>query len=614
MSAAVAAEPVYILGISCYYHDAAAALLRDGVIVAAAQEERFTRRKHDFRFPEHAIAYCLDAAGIPASSLTAVVFYDKPLLKFDRILETYISVAPRGLRSFLKAMPLWLKEKLWIPTLIRSHLDFDGSLLFTEHHEAHAASAFYPSPFMDAAILTMDGVGEWATTSYGVGHENAITLLAELHFPHSLGLLYSAFTYFTGFKVNSAEYKVMGLAPYGEPRYVQAIYDHLLDLRDDGSFRLNMEYFNYCAGLTMTGPKFDRLFGGPPRTPESPVTAREMDLARSLQDVTEEIMLRMSRHVHGVTGERALVLSGGVALNCVGNGRILREGPFQDVWIQPAAGDAGGALGAALFAWHMYYDHPRMPAPDGDSQSGSYLGPSFDDSEIERCLQEAGARFQWYEPDRLVHMTAELIARDMVVGWFQGRMEFGPRALGARSILGDARSATMQSVMNRKIKYRESFRPFAPSVLRERVSDFFMLDRASPYMLLTAPVAPPRRLPLHADQEALTGIEKLHVVRSTIPAVTHVDYSARIQTVERRQNPLYHDLLTAFEQITGCPVIINTSFNVRGEPIVCTPAEAYRCFMRTGMDYLVIGGFVLAKADQPPFDEGEGWKEEFALD
>lgn len=607
-------ETTFILGISCYYHDAAAALIRDGEIIAAAQEERFTRVKHDAGFPSHAVRYCLQEAGITASGLAAVVFYDKPLLKFERILETAIAVAPRGLRSFLTAMPVWLKEKLWIPSRIRSELGYDGPLLFADHHESHAASAFYPSPFQRAAILTMDGVGEWTTTSYGRGEDNRITLLGDLRFPHSLGLLYSAFTYYTGFKVNSAEYKVMGLAPYGEPRYVQAIYDHLLDLKPDGSFRMNMEYFGYCSDLRMTNGRFDALFGGPPRTPESPLTQREMDLARSVQDVTEEIMLRMARHVHRATGEDALVLAGGVALNCVGNGRLLREGPFRDLWIQPAAGDAGGALGAALSAWHSWFEAPRTATPGKDRQQGSYLGPSFTDEEIARTLASFGAPAVHLSTDDMITRAAGHLAEGAVVGWFQGRMEFGPRALGARSILGDARSTSMQSTMNLKIKYRESFRPFAPSILRDRLPEYFAMDTDSPYMLLVAPVVPALRIPMTPEQERLFGIDKLHVPRSTIPGVTHIDYSARIQTVGGDHHPVYERLLREFERITGCPVVINTSFNVRGEPIVCTPDDAYRCFMRTEMDYLVIGNYVLVKKDQPPLAGDGDWRKEFALD
>jgi carbamoyltransferase len=603
-----------ILGISCFYHDAAAALVRDGVIVAAAQEERFTRKKHDARFPRHAAQWCLSQAGITARDLTAVVFYDKPLVKFERILETYLAYAPRGLRSFLMSMPLWLKEKLWMPSLIREELDYEGDLYFTEHHESHAASAFFPSPYARAAFLTMDGVGEWATTSYGTGSDNTLRFLGELRFPHSLGLLYSAFTYFTGFKVNSAEYKVMGLAPYGEPKYVQAIYDNLLDLKEDGSFRMNMEYFDYCAGLRMTGKKFEKLFGGPARAAESELTQREMDLARSLQEVTEEVMLRMSRHVHRVTGEQNLVLAGGVALNCVGNGRILREGPFENIWIQPAAGDAGGALGAALFAWHVILGNGRRTDGVRDSQQGSTLGPAFTDSEIREFLDRTGARYRVLEEEELLETVAGLIAGEKVVGWFQGRMEFGPRALGARSIIGDARSPRMQSVMNLKIKFRESFRPFAPSVLAEHVGELFALDRESPYMLLVAPVVERRRRAMTREEEDLFGIDKLNIPRSDIPAVTHVDYSARIQTVHRDTHPQYHALIERFRQKTGYPVIINTSFNVRGEPIVCTPEDAYRCFMRTEMDHLVLGHFLLARSEQPALKEDGDWRKEFALD
>ncbi len=605
---------MYILGISCFYHDSAAALLKDGEIVAAAQEERFTRKKHDFNFPTNAIAFCLDQEHIRAGDLAYVAFYDKPLLKFERILETYVAYAPAGIRSFMMAIPLWLKEKLWMPALIRENLGYDGEILFPEHHESHAASAFFPSPFTRAAFLTMDGVGEWTTTSYGVGEGSHVTILGEMMFPHSLGLLYSAFTYFTGFKVNSAEYKVMGLAPYGEPKYVQAIYDHLIDLKEDGSFRMNMEYFDYCAGLRMTNRKFERLFGGPPRTAEAPLTQREMDLARSLQEVTEEIMMRMSRHVKKETGERQLVLAGGVALNCVGNGQILRKGPFEKIWIQPAAGDAGGALGAALFTWYSYLGNARTADERRDVQKGSALGPEYSEAQIEAFLKMNEIAYRRISPEELADTVADLIAQEQVIGWFQGRMEFGPRALGSRSIIGDARSPKMQSVMNLKIKYRESFRPFAPSILKERVSDYFALDRESPYMLLVADVVPGRRIPMAPGQEELFGIDKLNVARSEIPAVTHVDYSARIQTVDRETHPLYHELISAFYRKTGCPVIINTSFNVRGEPIVCKPEEAYRCFMRTEMDYLVLGPFLIAKQEQKKLAEGARWMKEFELD
>jgi len=605
---------MYILGISCFYHDSAAALIRDGVIVAAAQEERFSRIKHDFSFPAQAAAWCLAHEKITASDLSCVTFYDKPFIKFERILETYLAYAPRGIRSFLMAMPLWLKDKLWIPQLIRTELGFEGTVLFPEHHISHAASAFYPSPYTRAAFLTMDGVGEWTTTSYGTGSGADIGILGEQRFPHSLGLLYSAFTYFTGFKVNSAEYKVMGLAPYGEPVYVQAIYDNLIDLKADGSFKMNMAYFDYCAGLKMTSARFDRLFGGPPRDPESPLTRREMDLACSLQEVTGEIMLRQARHVHAETGEENLVLAGGVALNCVGNGRILREGPFRDIWIQPAAGDAGGALGSALCAWYGYYGNPRTGGGTRDAQQGSLLGPSFDDAGIESDLIRWKAVYRMLPREELVGTVADLIASEKVIGWFQGRMEFGPRALGARSIIGDARSRNMQSVMNLKIKFRESFRPFAPAVLKDHAAEYFDIAAESPYMLLVAPVAEKRRLPRAPGEEKLFGIEKLNLPRSDIPAVTHIDYTARLQTVNRDDNPLYYDLIESFYRKTGCPVIINTSFNVRGEPIVCTPEEAWRCFMRTEMDYLVLGSFLLAKSDQTPLREDTAWKEKFALD
>ncbi|KAA0224258.1 hypothetical protein EDS67_24145 [candidate division KSB1 bacterium] len=602
-----------ILGISAFYHDSAACILREGEIVAAAQEERFTRRKHDPEFPAHAIRYCLQAAGISAAELDYVAFYDKPFIKFERLLLTYLAYAPAGLTSFIKAMPLWLKRKLWLKEYIQRELDFSGKIIFPEHHESHAASAFYPSPFEEAAFLTIDGVGEWATASYGIGRGNAITLQAELMFPHSLGLLYSAFTYFAGFKVNSGEYKLMGLAPYGEPKYADVILNELIDLKEDGSFRMNMKYFGYCAGLTMTNKRFARLFGGPPRKPETPLTQREMDLARSVQEVTEEIMLRMARHVHHVTGMKKLVLAGGVALNCVGNGRILREGPFEDIWIQPAAGDAGGALGAALYAWYRYLGKARILARNGrDAQRGSYLGPSFSHANIENILTKNQTAFTKLSDAEIAPAAAKLLAEGNVMGWFQGRMEFGPRALGARSILGDARSPKMQALMNLKIKFRESFRPFAPAVLAERVSDYFMLDRESPYMLLVAPVLHKWRT---GDSEnGALGLDKLKVVRSTIPAVTHVDFSARIQTVHPDDHPRFYALIHAFGELTNCPVIINTSFNVRGEPIVCTPQEALTCFMRTNMDYLVIENFLVAKKDQKEIVKDFSWQKQFELD
>jgi len=603
-----------ILGISAFYHDSAACLVQDGKIVAAAQEERFTRKKHDQSFPSLACGYCLQAGGITVKDLDYVAFYDKPFVKFQRILETYVGVAPRGIGTFLKAVPVWIKHKLWMPDTIRKELGYDGTLLFTEHHESHAASAFYPSPYDHAAILTIDGVGEWATTTLGHGKGKELEILEEIHFPHSVGLLYSAFTYFTGFKVNSGEYKLMGLAPYGEPRYRQQILDELIDLKPDGSFRMNMRYFNYLSGLTMTSSRFDGLFDGPPRKPESRVTQREMDLARSVQEVTEEIMLRQARHLKELTGEKNLCMAGGVALNCVGNGRLLREGPFDNIWIQPAAGDAGGALGAALSVWHRYLNAGR-PDPKGRSIQGpSYLGPEFSDDVIQAYLDENGIPYRKLGRKELCQEVARLLAEEKVLGWFQGRMEFGPRALGSRSIIGDPRSQQMQTTMNLKIKFRESFRPFAPSVLRERVSEYFDLDSDSPYMLLVAPVKKERRIPMTEEQKKLFGIEKLKVPRSELPAITHVDYSARVQTVSREDSPLYHELLTAFHELTGCPVIVNTSFNVRGEPIVCRPEEAYRCFMRTHMDHLVLGSFILDKKDQKPLDGDTDWMEEFELD
>jgi carbamoyltransferase len=605
---------VDILGISAFYHDSAACLVRDGRILAAAQEERFTRKKHDYRFPVSAARYCLEQAGISADGLDSVVFYDKPFQKFDRLLETYVSYAPAGIASFLMAMPLWLKQKLHIPDIVEKEIGFKGKVLFTEHHQSHAASAFFPSPFERAAIMTIDGVGEWSTTTLGVGEGNAIRLLQEIRFPHSLGLLYSAFTYYTGFRVNSGEYKVMGLAPYGDPKYVDAILDNIIDLREDGSFRLDQRYFNYCSGLTMTSRRFHKLLGGPPRKPETPVTQREMDLARSIQVVTEEVMLRMAKHLHETTGEKNLCLAGGVALNCVGNGRILREGPFENLWIQPAAGDAGGALGAALQTWHQYHDQPRTVGT-GDSQSGSYLGPEFSNDEIATFLRESGAPAKVLgDEDELCKHVAELIEEGKVVGWFQGRMEFGPRALGARSILGDPRNRDMQTTMNLKIKYRESFRPFAPCVLREKVSEWFEHDGDSPYMLLVAPVHPDRCRALTEEDKKKQGLERLKVIRSEVPAITHVDNSARVQTVHEETNPRFARLLRAWEQRTGCPVLINTSFNVRGEPIVCSPEDAYRCFLRTEMDVLVLGNHVLLKEEQTPLEESADWRKEFVLD
>lgn len=603
-----------VLGISAFYHDSAACLLRDGKIIAAAQEERFSRKKHDERFPVNAVEYCLREGGISAADLTCVAFYDKPWIKFERLLETALEYAPTGFRPFIMAMPQWLKKKLWMGELIKKELQFTGDLYYPEHHQSHAASAFFPSPFERAAVLTLDGVGEWATSSWGVGAGNTLSIQYELHFPHSLGLLYSAFTYYTGFKVNSGEYKVMGLAPYGEPKYVQLIYDNLIDLKADGSFRLNMDYFNYCQGLTMTSEKFHRLFGGPPRKAESVITQREMDLARSVQDVTEEVMLRMARHIRHETGERNLCLAGGVALNCVGNGKILRENIFDNIWIQPAAGDAGGALGAALFAWHQILGKKRTVTAGRDSQSGSYLGPRFQTDEIETWLREKNVRYHIYENGGAIAETARHLAEGKIVGWLSGRMEFGPRALGARSILGDPRNREMQKTMNLKIKYRESFRPFAPACLREEVSEYFEMNCDSPYMLLVAPVQQKRRVSMSAQQEKLFGIDKLNVPRSDLPSITHVDYSARVQTVDAVTNPNFHALLEQFKARTGVGVLINTSFNVRGEPIVCTPEDAYRCFMRTDMDVLVLENIILYKHEQPKLEGDSDWQSEYELD
>jgi len=607
-------DSTYILGISAFYHDSAACLLRDGEIVAAAQEERFSRKKGDSSFPSAAIEFCLSSQGVVLGDVQCVGFYDKPLLKFERILETYLSVAPRGLPSFLKAGPLWIKEKMYMDRQIRDELGYDGQILYAEHHESHAASAFFPSPFDEAAILTIDGVGEWATASLGVGRGSTIELTRELHWPDSLGLLYSAFTYHTGFKVNSGEYKVMGLAPYGEPRFVRRIYDELIDLQEDGSFVLNQDYFNYLSGLTMTNGRFDRLFEGPPRKPESKLTQREMDMARSVQEVVEEVMLRMARTAHRETGLANLCLAGGVALNCVGNGRLLREGPFERIWIQPAAGDAGGALGVATLIWHRHLNQAAPARNGSDGMKGAYLGPGFSADQIASTLDSIGAPYHELDRGDLLQRVAELIADEQVVGWFCGRMEFGPRALGARSILGDARSPRIQYQMNVKIKFRESFRPFAPSVLRERASDYFDLEADSPYMLLVAPVAEARRHEMTPEEQALWGIDKLNVERSDIPAVTHVDYSARVQTVTRENSPEYYDLLKEFETLTGCGVFVNTSFNVRGEPIVCAPEDAYACFMRTNMDHLVLWPYLLHKDEQPEWKESVDWTQLFEPD
>jgi len=598
-----------ILGISAYYHDSAAAVVVDGHVVAAAQEERFTRKKHDHAFPTNAINYCLQVAGIEPDKLAYVGFYDKPFLKFERLLETYLAVAPGGFRSFCSAMPLWLAQKLHLPREMRRGLNgaFQKRFVFSGHHESHAASAFFPSPFEEAAILTIDGVGEWSTATFGSGRGNKIELTHELRFPHSAGLLYSAFTYYCGFKVNSGEYKLMGLAPYGEPKYVDQILDHLLDLKEDGSFRMDMRYFNYCQGLTMTSAAFHELLGGPPRRPEAPIDQRDMDIAASIQWVTEEIMLRMARHVHAQTGMSNLCLAGGVALNCVGNGRVLREGPFDKLWIQPAAGDAGGALGVAQFIWHQLLDQPRTVQAH-DNQLGSLLGPEFSADEIKTFFDSVGAKYRYFEnEDEFEDYVAELLANEKVVGWMQGRMEFGPRALGGRSILGDARSTEMQSVMNRKVKFRESFRPFAPSVLREHVDEYFEMrpSEDSPYMLLVAPVVDSRRKDVDGKMNGLTGLDKLKVERSDVPAITHVDYSARVQTVDANRHPAYYRLIKKFYERTGCPVIINTSFNVRGEPIVLSPEDAHRCFMATNMDALVVEKFVLLKEEQPHAQEHE---------
>ena len=644
---------MYILGISAFYHDAAAALIKDGEIIAAAQEERFSRVKHDLAFPKLSIEYCLKEAGITMDDVEYVGFYDKPFLKFERILETYLSYAPRGILSFLQAMPVWLKQKLHIRETLTKELGFNGEIIFPEHHESHAASAFFPSPFKEAAFLTVDGVGEWTTTSFGTGKDNRVELLSSLRFPHSLGLLYAAFTYYCGFKVNSGEYKLMGLAPYGEPKYVDLIKDNLIDIKEDGSYRLNTDYFDYPVGLKMLGGKFSRLFGAPPQRPEATMTQFYMDCARSVQDVTEEVLLKMANHIHQETGMDNLCMAGGVALNCVANGRILREGPFKDIWIQPAASDAGGALGVALFVWYQYLNNPRSVTPGKDSQKGSYLGPAYSNEEIEKYLKDIKADYKYVPDQDLSEKVADLIIEQNVIGWYRGRMEFGPRALGSRSIIGDARSSEMQSIMNLKIKFRESFRPFAPAVLRERVADYFETDYASPYMLLVTDVLEKRHKPM-ATGEKLAGlleeqkeilkkevqelrevnrhdeaikVEKMlenddylrfrtiiHQDRSDVPAITHVNYSARLQTVIREDNPFYYDIIKKFDEKTGCPIIVNTSFNVRGEPIVCTPEEAFRCFMRTKMDFLVLGNYILDKKKQQEWQEEFDWMKEFTLD
>ncbi|KQC11600.1 MAG: hypothetical protein APR62_09490 [Smithella sp. SDB] len=603
-----------ILGISAFYHDSAACLVRNGEIIAAAQEERFTRKKHDFSFPDNAIKFCLEAGEINGESLDYVAFYDKPFIKFERILETYLAFAPSGIRSFVMAIPLWIKQKLWMKEFIKKQLNYEGKIIFPEHHESHAASAFFASPFPEAAFLTIDGVGEWTTTSYGIGENNQIQILSEIYFPHSLGLLYSAFTYYTGFKVNSGEYKVMGLAPYGVPKYKDLILSELMDLKEDGSFKLNMKYFDYCAGLTMTNKKFEKLFGGSPRKPESNVTQRDMDMARSVQDVTEEVMLRMARHIYKETKQKNLCLAGGVALNCVGNGKILREGPFDNIWIQPAAGDAGGALGAALFVWYQYLDNQRIAESKKDFMKASLLGPEYNNKQIHCYLDTNNISYTELSPEEMPARIADLIAEQKTIGWFQGRMEFGPRALGARSIIGDARSPKMQEIMNLKIKFRESFRPFAPSVLREKAPDFFDIDSESPYMLIVAPVKENIRRAMTEEEQEYFGLDKLHVIRSSVPAVTHVDYSARVQTVTREDNPVYYEMIDKFAERHKCPVIINTSFNVRGEPIVCTPQDAYLCFMRTNMDYLIMGNYLLNKENQKPLSNDINWMKKFEND
>ena len=606
-------KSITILGVSAFYHDSAACLVQDGKIIAAAQEERFTRKKHDLSFPINAVNYCLSEAGITSRDLSFVGFYEKPFIKFERLLFTYFAYAPFGILSFLKAMPIWLKQKIFLKELICKELDYDGQIIFTDHHESHAASAFYPSPFDEAAILTIDGVGEWVSSSFGLGKGNTFDLLSEIKFPHSLGLLYSAFTYYTGFRVNSGEYKLMGLAPYGEPKYCDLIRKELVDIKEDGSFKLNMKYFNYCAGLTMTNGKFHKLFGGPPRKPETAISQKDMDIARSIQDVTEEIMLKMANHVHEATGKENLCLAGGVALNCVGNGKILRESKFKQVWIQPSAGDAGGALGVALFIWYRYLDNPRESNNIDDHQDGSYLGPCYNDEQIEDFLRREDIPHEKSLADDLPAKVATLINQQKVVGLFDGRLEFGPRALGSRSIIADSRSEKMQRLINLKIKFRESFRPFAPSVLEEEVGEYFDLNRVSPYMLLVSPVRSDK-LTGETDNKSEDIRERLNVRRSVIPAVTHVDNSARIQTVSEKTKPVYYRIIREFHKQTGCPVIINTSFNIRGEPIVCTPEDAYRCFMRTDMDYLVLGNFICDKNKQPQREERGGAEISSVLD
>tara|TARA_Y100000817_G_scaffold46051_1_gene32187 strand:+ start:2504 stop:4321 length:1818 start_codon:yes stop_codon:yes gene_type:complete len=605
---------MYILGISAYYHDSASCLLKNGEIIAAAQEERFTRKKHDQSFPINSINYCLSEAGISSSDLQIIAFYDKPFLKFERILETYLQFAPIGIRSFLKAMPLWIKKKLWVKILIQEELGFNGKILFPEHHSSHAASAFYASPFQRAAFLTMDGVGEWATTSYGIAESNKMEILADIKFPNSLGLLYSAFTYYTGFRVNSGEYKVMGLAPYGEAKYKDLIYEHLIDVKDDGSFKMDMSYFSYNVGLEMTNQKFNNLFGGLPRKPETELTQKEMDLARSVQEVIEEIVIKIAKHIKKETKQKFLCLAGGVALNCVANGKLIRSGLFEDIFIQPAAGDAGGALGCAYIAWYQYLGSNRQADGGQDFMKGSYLGPEYNNQQIKNYLDQNNFHYKKLTDKELPEKIADLIAQQNVIGWFQGRMEYGPRALGSRTIIGDARSPEMQKKINLKIKFREGFRPFAPSIREENISEYFDIDRPSPYMLLVADVTRDRRIPTNDNQKPFLGLEKLNIVRSEVPAITHVDYSARIQSVNIKTNKRYYDLLTIFLKKYGCPLVVNTSFNIRGEPIVCTPEDAYICFMRTDMDYLILNNYLLSKIDQKPLDENVKSLLEFELD
>tara|TARA_S200000501_G_scaffold233834_1_gene219341 strand:- start:12667 stop:14484 length:1818 start_codon:yes stop_codon:yes gene_type:complete len=605
---------MYILGISAYYHDSASCLLKNGEIIAAAQEERFTRKKHDQSFPINSINYCLSEAGISSSDLQIIAFYDKPFLKFERILETYLQFAPIGIRSFLKAMPLWIKKKLWVKILIQEELGFNGKILFPEHHSSHAASAFYASPFQRAAFLTMDGVGEWATTSYGIAESNKMEILADIKFPNSLGLLYSAFTYYTGFRVNSGEYKVMGLAPYGEAKYKDLIYEHLIDVKDDGSFKMDMSYFSYNVGLEMTNQKFNNLFGGLPRKPETELTQKEMDLARSVQEVIEEIVIKIAKHIKKETKQKFLCLAGGVALNCVANGKLIRSGLFEDIFIQPAAGDAGGALGCAYIAWYQYLGSNRQADGRQDFMKGSYLGPEYNNQQIKNYLDQNNFHYKKLTDKELPEKIADLIAQQNVIGWFQGRMEYGPRALGSRTIIGDARSPEMQKKINLKIKFREGFRPFAPSIREENISEYFDIDRPSPYMLLVADVTRDRRLPTNDKQKPFLGLEKLNIVRSEVPAITHVDYSARIQSVNNKTNKRYYDLLTIFLKKYGCPLVVNTSFNIRGEPIVCTPEDAYICFMRTDMDYLILNNYLLSKIDQKPLDENVKSLLKFELD